>query len=292
MNEQEDNGLTLKGLAHRLEALERENERIRSENAQLWGELSALRGLGTHRGEVVTLRGSDTPRDAEDPATEFAGRVSRRSLLSKAGAGAVAAVAAGTLLNANAREAKAGTDFFDTVWCADLIADKGGVRTTHTSGGRAVWAQNTRGTNPTVDAEHKGSGVGVLGTGVIGVRGHSSTKGQAGVYGWNMVPNGPGVAGRGVIGVQGNSSTTGQAGVYGENTARNGPGVAGRGEYGGLFEGAKAQLLLIPDAKPGKPTFGAHTKGELHLDSEGTLFVCTATATPGTWRKVTTTAVP
>src|SRR5215213_6951017 len=108
MSERGDTGLTLMGLAHRLEALERENAQLRS-------EVSALRGSATHRDELVTLGGSETPRGGEVPASErFAGRVvSRRSLLGKAGAAALGAVAAGTLLNQ--REAQAVTGTFDHV---------------------------------------------------------------------------------------------------------------------------------------------------------------------------------
>src|SRR5215213_652845 len=108
----EDNGLTLEGLAHRLEALqhenaenaerletlERENERMRSENAELREEVAPLRSSGTRWEEVVALRGSTT-RQVAKPAAESDGQVSRRALIRKAGAAAVAAVAAGTLLN-------------------------------------------------------------------------------------------------------------------------------------------------------------------------------------------------
>jgi hypothetical protein len=94
----EDNGLSLQGLAQRLETLERENERMRSESEQMRSENTELRR------EVSALRGSDTHRDGE-PVSEFEGQVSRRALLSKAGAAAVAAMAAGTLLGT--RQAKA-----------------------------------------------------------------------------------------------------------------------------------------------------------------------------------------
>jgi hypothetical protein len=40
----------------------------------------------------------------------------------------------------------------------------------------------------------------------------------------------------------------------------------------------------------GKPTTGAHLKGEISMDSAATLWVCTVAGTPGTWRKVATTA--
>src|SRR5215218_7187779 len=77
-----DNGLTLEGLAQRLEVqgrenaerletLERENERMRSENAAL-------------RSKVDTLEGSNTGLDKQTAAA-FEGEVSRRSLLTKAG---------------------------------------------------------------------------------------------------------------------------------------------------------------------------------------------------------------
>ncbi|MEJ7655126.1 MAG: hypothetical protein WKH64_18215 [Chloroflexia bacterium] len=40
----------------------------------------------------------------------------------------------------------------------------------------------------------------------------------------------------------------------------------------------------------GKPTTGAHLIGELFLDRAAALWICTASGTPGTWRRVTTTA--
>jgi GH25 family lysozyme M1 (1,4-beta-N-acetylmuramidase) len=55
------------------------------------------------------LRGSDRRRDKE-VASEFEGRMSRRAFLSKAGAAAVGAVAAGTLLNQRQAEAAQAAD--------------------------------------------------------------------------------------------------------------------------------------------------------------------------------------
>ena len=60
--------------------------------------------------------------------------------------------------------------------------------------------------------------------------------------------------------------------------------------YGGKFDGSRAQLLLVPKSGTGRPTTGVHTKGEIYLDSAASVFVCTKTGTPGTWRKVTTTS--
>src|SRR5215207_4536658 len=91
MSEHEGNRLTLETLAQRLKTQEREN-------AELRHKVATLEGSETRRDDVVALRGSDRSR-AKEVASEFAGQVSRRSLLSKAGAAAVAAVAAGTLLN-------------------------------------------------------------------------------------------------------------------------------------------------------------------------------------------------
>jgi hypothetical protein len=54
----EDNGLTLDGLAQRLETLERES-------AELRDKVATLRGSGTSRDEVVARRGSATRRVPE-----------------------------------------------------------------------------------------------------------------------------------------------------------------------------------------------------------------------------------
>ena len=52
-------------------------------------------------------------------------------------------------------------------------------------------------------------------------------------------------------------------------------------------------MRLVPKGSAGKPS-GAHSKGEIYMDSAGTLFVCTASTTSTTaakWRKLSTTAV-
>ena len=77
MSEQEGERLSLEELVRRLEALRRENEQMRSENAELRGEVRS----------------------------KFEGPMSRRAFLGKAGAAAVGAVTAGTLLNQRAAEA-------------------------------------------------------------------------------------------------------------------------------------------------------------------------------------------
>jgi hypothetical protein len=82
------------------------------------------------------------------------------------------------------------------------------------------------------------------------------------------------------VGVVGSSSGSG-VGIRGTSTSG----------YGGLFEGGRTQLELVPMATAGKPTSGAHTKGEVYMDSNGSLFVCVATGTSGSWRKITSTPV-
>jgi len=94
MSEQKGGRLSLEELARRLEALRRENEQMRSENAELRGEASA---------------GSDRRRGKEI-ASGFEGRMSRRAFLGKAGAAAVGAVAAGTLLDQREAEAAQAAD--------------------------------------------------------------------------------------------------------------------------------------------------------------------------------------
>src|SRR5215218_2686684 len=203
-----NNGLTLEGLAHRLEtqaqkleALEHENERMRSENAELRDEVSALRSSGTRGGEMAVLRGSDTSRTGQ-AASEFAGQVSRRSLLSKAGAAAVAAVAAGTLLNQ--REAKAHdvtTDIdVDSVNAHRVIVfpDDNSSAITSTINSRNSAA--VKGTNladgPAIEGVSGfGNGPGIRGSGDPGVFGSGGGGTGAGVLGVNSI--GTGVQGEG-----------------------------------------------------------------------------------------------
>lgn len=147
----EENGLSLRALAQRLEALERENERMRSENAELRHKVSTLEGSGTRRDEVAELRSSDARRN-EEYVSEFEGLVSRRSVLSKAGAAAVAAVAAGTLLNMC--EAKAhdvggpiSADNIRTHWIsAQPHAGSGRIAVWGSGayGGRSTWTRRVR----------------------------------------------------------------------------------------------------------------------------------------------------
>lgn len=410
----QETGLTLEGLAKRLEALERENERMHSENAGLRDKLAALEETQTRRGESTRLQRSQPSHRADmEPASGLEGMVSRRSLLSKAGAAAVAAVAAGTLMNP--REAKAfdadpaivpdsilthrlissnhldsepavsgrlsndtrgavegdnfgsgpgvrgrsetaavegiatglsgtgvegktegsnGTGVKGTgrygVWGESNQAGFYGVtgRNTNTDGTgvrgvgakRGVLGESTNGIGVkgtssapglgAVEGHNSGGGTGVAGVGKVGMLGFSHTDGWNAVWGRHTA-NGRGVAGdsaRGV-GVYGEASSEGKQGVFGRakgasqgvaGEGLNGTGVLGTGRfgvvgastgagYGGQFQGGKAQLRIVPKGTVGRPTTGAHAKGEIYMDSAATLFVCTVGGTPGTWRKIATT---
>ena len=249
MSEQEHNGMTLEGLARRLERLERENERMRSENAELRDEVARLQGSGTTR----------RTRRLEEPASESSEheeeeRVSRRWLLSKAGAAALGTVAAGALMLRDMPEAMA--NHFGPGIAVDFVR-----------------AHNEQANTSAIFGEHAGSaGTGVRGVGKgatgAGVDGRNNDDDGLGVYGEALRGNGTGVVGFG-----------GKSGVYGSG-----------GDYGGELYGGLAQLRLRPKGSAGKPTTGSHLKGELSLDSNARLFVCTADGTPGTWRSVRTAA--
>lgn len=346
----ERTGLTLEGLAKKLETqaqklqtLERENERMRSENAELRGKVATLEGPGARRNELAEMKGSGMRRDGE-PVPAFEGRVSRRSLLSKAGAAAVAAVAAGTLLNP--RHAKAhGMDddpispnYVYTHWLEAVTHDhitEGGfaIRGTY-NGGTGVWGRTSRIGYGGVYGQHtgsmgygvigdgngeggagvigkNGSGVGVEGRGKNGVYGLSPTgdgwaavvgrstgQGGTGTYGectgedgigaYGGCSDGTGVVGEGFHGVEGKASSG--SGVYGQSTSGTGVRGYSLNGYGGSFRGGSAQLKLQTGSTRGEPTTGPHQKGEIYMDSNATLFVCTQTGIPGKWRRVQTAA--
>ncbi len=269
----EDNGLTLEGLAQRLEAMQREHteklEALERENTELRSKVATLEGSGTSGRDVLAeKRGLGTER-SEEAALAFEGRVSRRSLLSKAGAAAVAAIAAGTLMYP--RQAKA--DHFNPGIAVDWVwahRDEPGKI--------AILGQSTGATG--IIGEGLNRGVAGISTDGIGVEGISTNS--IGVVG--VSPAGDHGA---VYGLHTGSSGYG---VVGDGTGATGAGVLGRNSlgYGGQFEGGKAQLKLKPSASAGKPTSGTHTKGEIYMDKAGALFVCTAGdgTSVGTWKKV------
>jgi hypothetical protein len=326
----EENGLTLQGLARRLETLEREN-------AELRHKVATLEGSGTRRSEVAVLRASGTNRDGE-PVAEFDGRVSRRGLLSKAGAAAAGLVVAGALTQRDIREAQAAivqgtSEAPDRGAVEGINANANGFGVWGRGGGSAVGGIGVSGTHGKIGVYGESNYISDNAHGVQGYKSDTNIGGGAGVYGENVkgdgvqgVGNGggSGVYGRGRPGVRGESSaqegvgvrgeTAGDfaRGVFGRTTGFNGQGVSGEGlkgtgvlgtgktgvagmstgtGYGGYFEGGKAQLRIMPSLEGGRPTTGSHFKGEIYMDTAGKLFVCIGTGIPGKWRKVSTTAV-
>ncbi|MGD9703757.1 MAG: hypothetical protein AB7Q42_18235 [Acidimicrobiia bacterium] len=89
--------------------------------------------------------------------------------------------------------------------------------------------------------------------------------------------------------VAGYSFRTVANGMYGF-TANTGYGVVGAGggttSIGGLFKGLKSNVELLAEGAAGPARSDAHTKGELICDANGDLWYCTATGTPGVWRKL------
>jgi hypothetical protein len=235
----QESGLTLEGLAQRLEALERENAGLRE-------EVAALRGSGED-GVVV------------EAAWASEGRVSRRALFGKAGAAAVAAVAAGTLLYPRGAKAHVledpptqpqniSTHFISVTNHVDAFA---AVRATATSNTEGTVESNNLGSGPGVRGNNA-NGTGVHGEGSIGVHGQTGITGHGAVYGehtggqgYGVVGDGngnasagvlgrnfggQGVRGEGSIGVHGQTGVNGNGAVYGEHTGTDGPGVVGDGK--------------------------------------------------------------
>jgi hypothetical protein len=176
-------------------------------------------------------------------------------MLGKVGAAAAGLVVVGALTQRDIRQAKA-----------------------------AIAETSNSATVPAVKGTNTFGGVGVLGTGLYGVEGHSDGATGQGVHGINSK------AGDGVLG-----DSEGGAAIRGRSFGSTGAGVHGEhfGDgYGGQFKGGKAQLRLVPGSREGKPGGAhAHLRGEIYLGSKGALFVCVNSGTPGKWRKVTTTAV-
>jgi hypothetical protein len=289
----QETGLTLEGLAQRLEALTEKVDGLESENAGLRQELSTLRASGAKGSAVV--EGAAVGQDE--------GRMSRRALLTKAGAAAVAATTTGMLLTP--REARANH---------------------HAPGIFVDFVNAHRDGNNTAVEGNSQAGTGVFGIGKYGVWGESRVRGHTGVVGRNLSDYGYGVVGEGKgvgagvfgrtpyvdggYGVEGEGRRAGvrgfgDTGVEGEGASaggyggqfRGGIGVRGEGTgfgagcYGGQFQGGTAQLRIVPKGIPGRPTAGSHAKGEVFMDSSANLFVCVAEGTPGRWRRVQTVAV-
>jgi hypothetical protein len=269
----------------RLDAIEQENTRLRAQVATL----------------EATVHPAPTPLPTPSPLEQL----SRRWVLRRGMQAAAATVVAGVLVQRKTQEAHA-THSSTTVFADKVSAhhvssfnDGGsdgvsGATNSTTENSAGVWGEN-QGTGPGVVGKSL-DGVGVIGNGLIGVKGTSSAPGYGAAYGVHT--NG----GHGVVGDGNGASTTGvlgrnaggygvrgegKTGVHGKATSGNGVfGESGSG-YGAVLKGGRAAIRLVPATTVGKPTTGNHQIGELYLDKVGTLFICTVAGTPGTWKKVT-----
>jgi hypothetical protein len=115
----------------------------------------------------------------------------------------------------------------------------------------------------------------------IGVQGVNHDDGGTALQGYKDIP---GIAVNALIEDNTSPSDALNASTSGTGTAVRGISLGG---YGGQFEGGKSQLRIVPKGSVGKPSSGAHIKGEIYMDSKSSLFVCTAAGTPGTWKKIT-----
>jgi hypothetical protein len=151
----------------------------------------------------------------------------------------------------------------------------------------------------------------VSGNGVMGTRGAASgvvarvgstTANNAGVLGDTDLNDSAGVIGLGRAGVSncgvmgvkaGPSGRYVPAGVVGDANA--GGSVVNQATYGvaalngvgvGLYvDGAQAAMVFAPNDNPGPPTAGQHNKGEVMMDSLGTLWFCVQQGSPGAWAR-------
>ncbi|MCU1390703.1 MAG: hypothetical protein JWL72_4041 [Ilumatobacteraceae bacterium] len=174
-----------------------------------------------------------------------------------------------------------------------IVASSGSTPVQAAQGGNVIiGSQGNFGTQETTIVHN---GTSSNGPALTGYRTSSNTIGvtsseNCGVLGSTDIAGGAGVIGFGGVGGAGFfGETYGGQGVLGRTTM--GVGVQGDVEVGGTgvggqFIGGRAQLLLTPASTAGAPATQAHVTGEIFLDKNGTVFVCTAAGSPGTWREI------
>jgi hypothetical protein len=265
--EQEYDGLTLQALAHRVEMLEQENALLRERALGEARDVSTFDVVHCNRLDVAHLaifEGSGLAATNNFPSLSFPQTGVSGNATQPGGRG----VQGGGLVGVHGFGYKMPGDTEDSVGVHGVSANIG-VKGKGYGDNRIEGARETRLRELIIVLEVT-DGIGVQGEGINqGVRGIGTT----GVRG---VGDAVGVVGVG----------RGTAGVVGHNFGGSGYG----GEFG-IDGGQAAQLRLRPGTRAGAPnaTTNAHKKGELYMDSEGTLFVCTDDGTPGSWKRFTTT---
>lgn len=179
---------------------------------------------------------------------------SRRTMLRTMAAGA-AGVAVATVAGARPAAAADGDA---------LLLGSPATPNTHETQTRTLYSGPTAPSSFTIEAgpnaaaNNDGIITGVTasaGTAFLGVANEDGNQG-VGVIGWSKKP-----LGTGLIGFTG-----------------------GAGAYGGEFFGGRAEIRLRPGGTaPIVEPFAAHEVGELFEDASGTLWLCIAAGTPGSW---------
>jgi hypothetical protein len=99
--------------------------------------------------------------------------------------------------------------------------------------------------------------------------------------GWAI--NGAAAITSGVYGYSAANGGFGVVGVANANAASHGVLAQSSQGYGIVATGPLAPIYLVPAASAGAPASGAHAQGEVYVDSNGTMYRCQVSGTPGKW---------
>ena len=221
----------------------------------------SVRALDAAVPRVATPRGAVA--DDESPTS------SRRGMLKLAGS---AAVGAGVMAVAGRATPAAAANGDALV----IGADNSGTDTTQLIGKLDVISDSS--THPLLVSGYSGAIFGAEATDASDVR-------RAGVVGYSgAFLTQAGTRGHGVLGVARSVSATG-SGVYGISESN----IVGR-SAGVRATSASGPAIQLEAALAGPPTTGEWTAGAILPDTAGNLWYCTATGTPGTWRKLAGTS--
>jgi hypothetical protein len=135
-------------------------------------------------------------------------------------------------------------------------------------------------------------GVGVNGVSSYtdGMVGEANSRASSGVYGLNHYSGDPHGLGPDGLDLDIHQADRTSYGVTGHADYVHGIGVRGMSKhgYGATLQGGRAPLRLLPAETLGAPgpASGRHEMGELFVDSQGNLFFCQVTGSPGSWKKI------
>ncbi|MGO8947740.1 MAG: hypothetical protein ACLQUY_08770 [Ktedonobacterales bacterium] len=260
----------LRALAEQVQALQQQvtqqQAAVVAQQQTMAQQQAALAALQAQVEEASTLP-TRVAAATEVPGTQQGrAKTSRRRLFTAAGAAAAAATAA-TVIVGSGDVAHAATG---SNWVLG-VSNNANSPTILT---------NTGGSSPSVllnvDNSAVSGGDGIHGTGGPGGSGVYGVGPEYGVFGTSYV-------GAGVYGL----SAHGGIGVLGQAVNVTARGIQSGGQ-GGQFIGQQAALNLSSMAtSPGVPAGSGHDTGDIYVDSNTTLWVCTAGGTPGTFVRLT-----